>query len=384
MSRIIAVANQKGGCGKTTVSVNLASALAKGGNSVLLLDMDPQGHAGLSSGVDVDRVAGSMYDVLSPDHSWELGQVIIPAPGGFDIAPSNVTLAAIEQELAGRPGRESRLSEALGQVAEAYDYVIIDCPPSLGLLTFNALRAAEEVLIPVEASVFSLHGLERLLDTLRLLEEKLGHKPEVRAVATMYDGRTSFARRMARQLQERLGREVFVTPIRYSVRVKEAAAAGVPLPLFAPSSRAAWDFICLASELKLGVGKTPRASAMPREAAESRIRLTALPRTAQAESHRRYGPQVGGGQIRLRRFAPAASEVYVAGDFNDWTPNELHALERREDGSWHISLKLKPGEYQYKYIVDGRWEADPHNPEVVDSEVGGVNSLLVVPEAQEE
>ena len=125
MSRIIAVANQKGGCGKTTLAVNLASALAKAGDSVLLVDMDPQGHAGLSSGVDVDRLTGSMYEVLSPNHGKDLSQVIIPAPGGFYMAPSNVALAAIEQELSGRPGRESRLADALDKVADIYDYVVI-------------------------------------------------------------------------------------------------------------------------------------------------------------------------------------------------------------------------------------------------------------------
>lgn len=383
MSRVIAVANQKGGCGKTIVSVNLAAALARAGDSVLLVDMDPQGHAGLSCGVDVDRLGGSMYDVLSPDHGWELDQVIVPTSGGFDLAPSNVALAAIEQELAGRPGREARLTEALGGARERYDFILIDCPPSLGLLTFNALRASDEVLIPVEPSVLSLQGLERLRDLLRVMEEHLGHSPEARAVVTMYDGRTSFARRTALELQERLGRNVFVTPIRYSVRVKEAAAAGSPLLITAPSSRAAWDFICLASELRRGIGKTPRTSSMPKTAAESRIRLTALPRPAPAAGGSRFGPRVRGGSVILSRFAPAAREVYVAGDFNDWRPTELYALRRRKDGSWYIKLDLAPGEYQYKYIVDGRWEADPHNPEVVDSDVGGLNSLLLVPETEE-
>jgi len=172
--RVIAVINQKGGCGKTTVSINLASVLAYQGYRSLLLDMDPQSHCSVGLAIPEEQIEKSIYDVLISAFSsqkTELKQVVWQISQNFDLAPSGIELAALEQQLSGQDRREECLNEVLEQFAQGYQYVLVDCPPSIGLLTFNALRAADEVIIPVETGYFAIHGLTRQIETLKVMQK---------------------------------------------------------------------------------------------------------------------------------------------------------------------------------------------------------------------
>jgi chromosome partitioning protein len=189
--RTIAIANQKGGCGKTTTAINLSACLSLKGRQVLLVDLDPQAHATTGVGVDVGDVGESTYDVLLGECS--LVEIARKVRTGFDIAPANVMLSAFEQKFAGEPGREDRLKDAFSGIDQAYDYLIVDCPPSIGLLTFNALRACNEAIIPIESSFFSLWGVGRLLDMIEMIKEELSHEVRIKALCTIHDGRARFS-----------------------------------------------------------------------------------------------------------------------------------------------------------------------------------------------
>ena len=173
--RTIAIINQKGGCGKTTTSINLAACLARLGQKTLLVDMDPQGHCGVGLAVPEEQIERTIYDALLEEKDArvsKVSEVVWQIASEFDLAPSNIKLAWFEQLFAGRQGREDRLTRALDQVRETYQWVILDCPPSVGLLTFNALRACDEVIVPVETGFFSLHGLTKMMETLEVLRDR--------------------------------------------------------------------------------------------------------------------------------------------------------------------------------------------------------------------
>jgi chromosome partitioning protein len=250
--RTIAIVNQKGGCAKTTTAVNLAGCLAEEGARVLVIDLDPQAHATLALGVDPDLVDENLYEVLADDAGADrLGDVLVPVGRGLWVAPAGIVLSALEQKLAQERAevRIERVARALAALVEPYDYALLDCPPNVGLLTFNALRAAQEVIVPVEASHFAMHGVQKLLETIALLAERLGIAPEVRVLPTLYDGRTRFARETLAELRSRFGDACFDTVIRHSVKLREAARRGVPVVRMAPSSNAALDYAALAAEV---------------------------------------------------------------------------------------------------------------------------------------
>jgi chromosome partitioning protein len=250
--RTIAVVNQKGGCAKTTTAVNLAGCLALDGARVLVVDLDPQAHATIALGVDPEALDENLYEVLAEEcDAARLAEVIVPVGDRLHLAPSGIVLSALEQKLAQEraDSRTDRLSRALALLPEPYDYVIVDCPPNVGLLTFNAVRAAHEVIVPVEASHFALQGAHKLLETIKLLTERLGIAPEVRILATLYDGRTRFARETLAEIRTRFGDACFDTVIRNSVKLREAARRGVPIVRLAPSSNGSADYAALATEV---------------------------------------------------------------------------------------------------------------------------------------
>ncbi len=228
--RVIAIANQKGGCGKTTTAINLSSSLSSKGKSVLLIDFDPQSHATMGLNVDYDYDK-SMYNVITPKHDEHLRieDVLVSIKENFDLAPSNVMLTKIEHEFAGMDGRESRLFQAIQELNRNYDYVVIDCPPSIGHLCFNALRACEEVIIPIDMSLFSLRGVAKLLEIVVLLKDECGHAVQSRALVTMYDLRTRYSRRVLENVKEQFGDNVFETVIRYNIRLRETVDYGLPV-----------------------------------------------------------------------------------------------------------------------------------------------------------
>ena len=258
MGRTIACANQKGGVGKTTTVVNLASYLALAGDRVLVIDLDPQGNATSGLGVDRARLDGSVYDAILDDHG--LRELIVQGTAkGVDVVPSAIALAGAEVELAGADARERRLHRMVRSVAFDYDVVLIDCPPSLGLLTVNALTAADEVLIPLQCEYYALEGLTQLLATIDLVRDHLNPTLALNGVVlTMADGRTNLSAEVGVEVRRHLGSRVYDTVVPRSVRLSEAPSHGVPISAYAPSSRGALAYAALADEFRerLGLGGT--------------------------------------------------------------------------------------------------------------------------------
>lgn len=249
--KVIAVANQKGGCGKTTTAINLAFSLALKGQEVLLIDLDPQGHATMGLGVNPADLETTIYDVLRfpLDGSIGLDDIVIPVKDHLDLAPSNAMLSAVEQELSGVKGRESRLHAAITSLQKVYDVVIVDCPPSIGHLCFNALRACKEVIIPIDLSLFSLRGVSKLMEIVRLFKEKMNHQIKARALITMYDFRTRYSRQVMEKVKEGFGENVFENAIRYNIRLRETVDYGMPVGEYDKHSIGHKDYEKLAEEL---------------------------------------------------------------------------------------------------------------------------------------
>ena len=251
--RVIASANQKGGCGKTTTAINLSSSLSLKGKRVLLIDFDPQAHATMGLNIKPSDCEKSIYDVITPKKKGFLGigDILIEIKDNFDLAPSSLILSAVEQELIGIDGREDRLFEAIQELKEeyAYDYIIIDCPPSIGHLCFNALRACEEVIIPIDMSLFSLRGVAKLLEIITLLKDNVGHDVKSRALITMYDRRTRYSRIVLEKVKAEFGDNVFDTVIRYNIRLRETADCGLPVGDYDKHAIGHQDYENLAEEI---------------------------------------------------------------------------------------------------------------------------------------
>ncbi len=248
--RIIAVANQKGGCGKTTTAINLSSCLALKGQKVLLIDFDPQSHATMGLNIECDPEK-NIYHVIAPVPAGAIGldDVIIPVKENFDIAPSDTRLCAVEQELACVEGREKRLLEAVERLEKPYDFVIIDCPPSIGHLCFNALRASSEAIIPIDMSLFSLRGVAKLTDMMVLIENASGHAIAPRALVTMFDARTRYSQEVLERVREKFEDKVFKTVIRYNIRLRETVDHGLPVGDYDKHAIGQKDYEALSEEV---------------------------------------------------------------------------------------------------------------------------------------
>jgi chromosome partitioning protein len=249
--RVIASANQKGGCGKTTTAINLSSSLSLKGQRVLLIDFDPQAHATMGLNVKPGDLEKSIYDVVTPNKNEPLGieDILWSIRENFDLAPSSIILSAFEQELSGLEGREDRLLQAIQPLEEKYDYIVIDCPPSIGHLSFNALRASEEVIIPIDMSLFSLRGVSKLLEIIILLKDKIGHDIRSRALITMFDRRTRYSRIVLEKVKADFQSNVFETVIRYNIRLRETADFGLPVGDYDKHSIGHEDYENLADEI---------------------------------------------------------------------------------------------------------------------------------------
>ena len=247
--QILAVVNQKGGVGKTTTSVNLAAALAQSGRRVLLIDLDPQGNATMGSGIDKRNAPRTVYHVLLG--LCELaGARTKVEKGGFDLVPANRELSGAEIELVELPGRETRLKVALERVLGDYDFVLIDCPPSLSLLTVNALTAAQRVLIPMQCEYYALEGLSDLVATIKRVRSHLNPQLEIAGLLrTMYDPRNTLSQQVSQQLEEHFGDKVYRTMVPRNVRLAEAPSYGVPAVLWDASSKGAQAYFALATEI---------------------------------------------------------------------------------------------------------------------------------------
>ncbi len=387
---VIAIANQKGGCGKTTTAINLAACLGEKQQRTLLIDMDPQGHASLGLGRQCEDIAG-LYEVFTQDLS--LKDVILhDVTPGVDLVPATISLAAVEHLLADIAKRERQLDLHLEPLKDSYDYVIIDCPPALSLLSFNALRSADMVLVPLEMSLFSLDGIVRLQETISLLAEKYELDIPLVILPTMVDYRTRFTKNILHEIQDHFADELLKVCIHYTVRLKEAAWQGKPINVYAPKTLGAADYLRLADEILHRTATTQFASdlALLEDHITNELQVqvikegtaAAVPPTPPCVASR---PEKENTQdenlltVTLRFSDIHTTDLKIAGDFNNWIPD--HNVETRVDQGAIIKiLSIKPGTYQYRLIVEGKWQEDPTNPNRISNLFGEINSLLKVSE----
>ncbi len=249
MSKVIAVANQKGGVGKTTTAVNLSSCLAYKGKKVLLLDIDPQGNTTSGLGIDKKGIKKSTYDVLINEVKIEETLMSTPIES-LKLCPSNIELAGAEVELVSTISRENKLKYALAEIKDEYDFIIIDCPPSLGLLTLNSLTAANTILVPIQCEYYALEGLSQLMETVKLVQKHLNPSLDVEGVVlTMFDARTNLSIQVVEEVKKHFRNKVYRTIIPRNVRLSEAPSFGLPIILYDPKSKGAECYLELAEEV---------------------------------------------------------------------------------------------------------------------------------------
>jgi chromosome partitioning protein len=376
--KTVAIANQKGGCGKTTTAINLSAALAASGRGVLLIDLDPQAHATFGLRAKSPPTDKSVYHVLTdhPEKKRSLESCIASVSPNFDIVPSNIQLSTLEQELKDREDAVSGLYRTLSACPSTYEYIIIDCPPSLGFLTFNALRAVDQVIIPIDMSAFTLMGVGKLLGMIELIQMKIGHTPRVNALATLFDKRTKYSQSMLDEITAFFGDQMLQTVIRLNVTLKRAVSEGVSVIDFDNTSNGAKDYAALSDEIltldHAEDAAKPMVSFVPVPVAEERESV--LPIWEKVEKS--WAPDIK--EVTFTIEAPAAKDIYIVGDFNDWKINDETRLDRRENGCWEKRMGLPQGRYRYKFLVDGAWTLDSKNPELESNAFGTLDSIMKI------
>lgn len=250
MGRVIAIANQKGGVGKTTTSINLSSCLAEAGKSVLVIDLDPQGNTTSGLGIDKSEIENTVYELMLDECTIRESMVNVENIEGLTVIPSNVNLAGAEIELLGIAEKEYILKNAVDYIKDDYDYVMIDCPPSLNMLTVNAMTTADSILVPIQCEYYALEGISQLIHTIDLVQERLNPKLNIEGVVfTMYDARTNLSSDVVDNVKENLTANVYNTIIPRNVRLAEAPSHGLPINLYDSKSAGAESYRNLAKEI---------------------------------------------------------------------------------------------------------------------------------------
>jgi chromosome partitioning protein len=357
MPKIIAITNQKGGCGKTTTAINLAASIAATNRYTLLIDLDPQSHASFGMGVRNVSSDHSIYNVLTnrSERKKNIESIIRPVYENLDVVAAHILLSTIEQEYADCDDAVDSLERKLSNLRYSYDAIVIDCPPSLGFLTFNALRASDLVIVPADLGVFSLMGVEKLISMVELIRVKMQHNPKIMALPTMVDLRSNFAKNMMDSVKDAFKENIFESHICMNVACREAQLKGIPLRNHKPTSRAALNYDSLAQEI---------------------INMLKLPEPAASQTQERAQESPVLRDVVLE--ARDAKDVYIVGDFNDWVADEKSRLQAFDGGRWQTKLNLKSGRYRYRFIVDGNWTADPSNANTEPNIYGSVDSVLEI------
>ena len=464
--RTIAIINQKGGCGKTTTAINLSAAASRRGKRVLLIDLDPQGHCALGLSVPAGSIERQIGDALMADlnRPIDVGEITWQAGDNLDLIPSSVRLAALEAVSGGLsrlPDRDRRLEQLLRWVAGRYDLCILDCPPHIGLLTFNALRAASEVIVPVETSYFALQGAENQVRTIDTVARRIGRSLSVVLLPTMFDESVRLSQEILEELRRRYRETVAPVTIRYCCSLREAASFGQSIFEYAPDSPGRRDYEALArwietylppelaAAIQLGGEGAHEATSpavetcvgpmWPRPTTEPGNRAAELAQRARYLLQRRHeaiasaedlkmqaaseerrtsrapSPQIESPPPRKHRVAPLPAtlsipprtpggaegiaqagqrirllyrgldrtrQVFLAGDFNQWTPQETPMRFSESLAAFEAWLTLPPGRYRYRLVVDGHWIIDPGNPRTEASDSGQLHSVLCVASEQ--
>jgi chromosome partitioning protein len=445
--RTIAIVNQKGGCGKTSTAINLAAVFAHRGLRTLLVDMDPQSHCAIGLGVPERGIEQSICEALlrADAHDFDPASTVWEVGGNLDLLPSTIRLAGLEAPGGGLhelPDRDRRLSHLVNRVDGRYDRCLIDCPPTIGLLTFNALRAAREALIPVETGYFALRGADKQWWTIRQLIERIGRPIACHILPTLYNDDSTLAGDILTALRRQFAGQVLPITVHEDEVVRESASFGQPVIEYAPQSRARDDFERLADWLEehpsrpgvqIEVMQPPGPPVAPRPAAS--IAMTtgaapahvgaATPRGRAAELAQRvrdlrlgmggeppaqtdlapapppppppdppmveprpaplpaYGAAPAERGARFVQPGDASQTVAVAGDFNGWSATATPLPFDATIGAHHAEVEIPPGRYRYRLVVNGRWQADPYNAHRQLNEYNELHSVLVIPGPQE-
>jgi len=361
--RIVAIANQKGGCGKTTTSINLAAGLAHLNRKTLLVDFDPQGHSTCGLGVSAEELPNTLYDLLRSGEGRRpsISEVMVDLEPNLSLLPTYVVLSKIEEEYAQRQDFEGVLARALDipwLEQQGVEFILIDCPPNLGKLTYSAFESASDVLIPIEPSFFSLHGLAKISETLELVKSRRILSLEIHALMTLFDGDSGFAKEVHDNIYKNFGSRLLKTVIHTHSLMKECSAAGQSILQYAPESSPAKDYMELALEFLDRMDGHKRGSEL----------------SSDAETRMRFGPKRVIGGMMFQYYNPVASRVQIAGDFSGWIPVPL--FQRSTDGVWQIVVPITSGHYRYKFIVDGDWLMDPAHPFQMKNNFGSFDSYV--------
>lgn len=440
--RTVAIINQKGGCGKTTTAINLAAALAQLGHRTLLVDVDPQAHCALGLAVPEKQIDLTIADAMIADDpsAIDLDRLTWQVSAKLDLAPCTVSLAKAERMLADAPDRDVRLARVIRSMGERYAYCLIDCPPSIGLLTFNALRAAGEVIIPVEAGYFALKGAKKQSELIRVLSARCNHQVAVHVLPTMYDVRVRMSREIIHDLDKHFPGQCVPFPIHYNSKLKEAASFGQPICEYDPASRGQQDYERLAQYLvehkpqprparpasaneqavaaavakadaeqaaRTGKPAPPRVPVSPVEPVDRAAELVKRARALSARTqqmHRRlqtdpdvqkqvaptarptlteklnklYGVRITQQGALFVQPKRKARRLAIAGDFNGWSPTATPMKFNDELNVWQACVPLPPGRYQYRLVIDDEWSTDPHNATIEANPFGQPNNIVEV------
>ncbi|MBL9032649.1 MAG: AAA family ATPase [Phycisphaerae bacterium] len=470
--RTISIINQKGGCGKTTTAINLSGILARRGYRCLLVDMDPQSHCAAGLAIPEQRIDLDIGDALLAGSEGGGGagvdraRLLWRVSRNLDLAPSRTKLAGLESSrggLADSPDKHLRLAHVLRHFETSYDVCVVDCPPSIGILTYNALAASQDVLIPVQTAFFALQGATKQVSTIRSLSKRLEQPPRYHVLPTLHEESSALARDILDEIRRRFEDKVVPCVIRHDAALKEAASFGQPVVEYSPTSIGALDYTALAewavsvlgiggmtsvrapeaserpevvvptapamaelarrveavsmiAERAISPGETPLVvvpsvahelaavsitrsqdlAALARAASELRSRTwdgksevppppPGTPEAELAERSRReamagmYGARsTRSGALFVQPLA-AGSSVAVAGEFNGWEPAAGQMRRNEAMGVWETCVRLPPGRWRYRLVVDGRWMVDPHNPALEPNPYHGMNSVIEVP-----